>query len=145
MNSQFGYSMIAALAALGMAVAIWPAAAQHAAHPKVQYIAKSDAPPPPAGLQLVCVSIPNNGAAPSTTCPVIQYQGITTWAFSYLDNRVSMALVSYDGSNNVIRNVEKPGARYVFDAESSDYTETVIFFGQAQNHVTATWAELGTQ
>jgi hypothetical protein len=85
----------------------------------------------------------DNGAPSSDTCPVVTYKDVTTWAFSYTDNRVSMALVSYDRNNNVIANVEKPGARYVFAAESSIYTETVLFFGQAGNHVTATWAELG--
>jgi len=109
----------------------------------VNYVLKTEAPPTPAGLQLVCVSVPNEGAPASTTCPVVKYKDVTTWVFSYADNRVSMALVSYDGNNNVIANVEKPGARYVFAAEPSVSTETVLFFGQAGNHVTATWAELG--
>ncbi len=140
-------SIAAAMAALGMTVVAliataWPAAAQ-TVYPTVSYVLKTDAPPTPPGLQLVCVSVPNNGAPSSDTCPVVTYKDVTTWAFSYTDNRVSMALVSYDRNNNVIANVEKPGARYVFAAESSIYTETVLFFGQAGNHVTATWAELG--
>jgi hypothetical protein len=135
------------MAALGMTVAAlttvtWPAAAE-TAFPIVNYVLKTDAPPPPAGLQLVCVSVPNDGAPSSTNSPIVKYKDVTTWAFSYVDNRVSMALVSYDANNNIIANVEKPGARYVFTAESSVNTETVLFFGQATNHVTATWAELG--
>jgi hypothetical protein len=137
------HSIVAAIAALGMTVAAWPAAAQQPPRPSVQFIAVGDHPPVPAGLQLVCVTVPDNGAPSSKTCPVVTYKGITTWAYSYTDNRTSLALVSYDSSNNVVANVEKPGARYIFDAESSDYTQTVIFFGQAKNYVTATWADLG--
>jgi hypothetical protein len=87
----------------------------------------------------------DNGAAPSKTCPVVRYQGITTWAYSYIDNRYSMALVKYDGNNNVIGTIEKPGARYVFEALSSARTQTVLFVGQARQRVTATWAELAPQ
>jgi hypothetical protein len=137
------HSIVAAIAALGMIVVAWPATAQHAQHPQIVYIASADAPQPPAGLQLVCVSVPNDGAPTAKTCPVVQYQGITTWPFSYADNRTSLALVSYDSSGNVIGTIEKPGARYAFDAESSDYTQTVLFVGQSQKFVTATWAELG--
>jgi hypothetical protein len=137
------HSIAAAIAALGITAAAWPAAAQHLQHPQVVYIASADSPPTPAGMQLVCVTLSNDGAPTAKTCPVVRYQGITTWPFSYADNRTSLALVSYDSSGNVIGTVEKPGARYAFDAESSDYTQTVIFFGQAEKYVSATWAELG--
>jgi hypothetical protein len=137
------HSIVAAIAALGLTVAAWPAAAQHMQHAQVVYIARADSPPPPAGMQLVCVTVSNDGAPTAKTCPVVQYQGVTTWPFSYADNRTSLALVSYDSSGNVIATVEKPGARYAFDAVSSDYTQTVIFVGQAEKYVTATWAELG--
>jgi hypothetical protein len=146
MNSarHFGrHSSVAAMAALAITVAAWPAAAQQPPHPSIQFIAIGDHPPVPAGLQVVCVTVPDNGAPSATTCPVVKYKGITTWAYSYADNRTSMALVSYDSANNVVANVEKPGARYVFDALSSDYTKTVIFIGQAKNFVTATWDQLG--
>lgn len=136
-----GHLIVAAIAALGMTVAAWPAAAQQV-HPRVEYVPATDSPPVPAGLKVTCLKVPSSGAE-ATTCPVVKYQDITTWAYSYSDNRVSLALVSYDRSNNVIANVEKPGARYIYTAESSDYTKTVIFFGQASQFVTAGWAELG--
>jgi hypothetical protein len=137
------HSIVAVIAALGITVTAWPAAAQHVQHPQVVYIASADSPPPPAGMQLVCVTLSNDGAPTAKTCPVVQYQGVTTWPFSYADNRTSLALVSYDSSGKVVGTVEKPGARYAFDAEASDYTQTVIFFGQSQKYVSATWAELG--
>jgi hypothetical protein len=146
MNSQRDFrrhSAVAAIAALGLTVAAWPAAAQHAQHPQVVYIASADSPPPPAGMQLVCVTASNDGAPTAKTCPVVQYQGVTTCPFRYADNRTSLALVSYDSAGKIIGTVEKPGARYAFDAESSDYTQTVLFVGQALKYVTATWAEIG--
>jgi hypothetical protein len=121
------HSIAAAIAALGVTMLAWPAAAQEV-YPVVSYILKTDAPPTPAGLQLVCVSVPNEGAPPSSTCPVVKYKDVTTWAFSYTDNRVSMALVSYDSNKNIIANVEKPGARYVFSAESSPLHPNRAFF-----------------
>ncbi len=137
------HSIAAAIAALGMTIAAWPAATQQAVA-TVQYVPATDSPPVPAGLKVTCLKVPGSGAE-ATTCPIVKYQDVTTWAYSYIDNRVSLALVSYDRSNKVIANVEKPGARYIFTAESSDHTKTVIFFGQESQFVTATWAELGAR
>jgi hypothetical protein len=140
---RFRTHLLAAAVAAFAAVAAWPAAAQNVA--RVDYVPVASHPPIPAGLQQVCVKSSDNGAAPSKTCPVVRYQGITTWAYSYIDNRYSMALVKYDGNNNVIGTIEKPGARYVFEALSSARTQTVLFVGQARQRVTATWAELAPQ
>jgi hypothetical protein len=137
-----GHLTVAAIAALGLIVAASHAAAQ-SAFATVEYVPANSNPPVPAGLKVTCVKSADSGAAPSATCPIVKYQGITTWAYSYIDNRVSLALVSYDSSNNVIANVEKPGARYIFEAASSGRTETVLFVGQDKRYVTATWAELG--
>jgi hypothetical protein len=131
--------LAAAVAAFAMAVA-WPAAAQTVA--RVDYVPATSNPPVPPGLKVTCVRSSDNGAAPSKSCPIVKYLGVTTWAYSYLDNRVSLALVSYDAQNNVIGITEKPGARYVFEALSSERTKTVMFVGQARQSVTATWAEL---
>jgi len=72
------HSIVAAIAALGMTVGAWPAAAQQQVRPTVQFIAVGDHPPVPAGLQLACVTAPDNGAPTAKTCPVVTYQGITT-------------------------------------------------------------------
>jgi hypothetical protein len=144
MNSQRHFRrhvIVAAIAALTVTVAAQPAVAQ-SKYAIVQYVPASTAPPVPAGLKVDCLKSPDSGAM-SATCPVVKYQGITTWAYSYIDNRVSMALVSYDGSNNVIANVEKPGARYVFEALSSLHTQTVMFVGQARQYFTVPWSQLG--
>ena len=38
---------------------------------------------------------------------------------------------------------DKPGTRYVFDALSSERTDTVIFVGQVERYVTVPWSALG--
>ena len=130
------------LALLGLAA--MPAAAEDPRNVAlIAFVAAADHPPMPAGLQLVCMPVSGQGAPNSDTCPVVKYQGITTWAYSFADNRVALALVSYDADNKVVRNVEKGGARYLFDATSSERGQTVTFVGQAEQWVTVPWSELG--
>ena len=142
MQRQF-LSVFVSVAALGLA-AISPATAQTPLHaPQVQFIPKGQAPQPPQGLQLGCVKISNNGAPTSDTCPVVKFQGVTTWIYSYNDNRMSFALVSYDESGKLLRTVEKQGARYIFDALPSERTNTVVLVGQAQKTVSLPWDAFG--
>jgi len=109
----------------------------------VEFVPANSHPPMPAGLQLACIREAGSGAPPSDTCPVVKYQSITTWAFSYADNRVSFALVSYDERGQIVRNIEKPGARYVFDVMSNEPSQTVMFVGQARQNVIVPWSDLG--
>jgi hypothetical protein len=138
-TSVFTASLIGALAILAAAPQACEAAPGFAI---VKYVPANSNPPIPAGLKVTCMKGPNVLAA-STTCPVVIYNGITTWAYSYMDNRVSLALVSYDANNKVVANVEKPGSRYVWNATSSIVDKAVIFFGQSNQRVTAPWSALG--
>ena len=135
-------SGLLAAAALGLLV-VAPAAAQVKKDvPRIANVPANSNPPVPAGLKVTCLKGPDV-LAPSKTCPVVKYQGITTWAYSFIDNRVSMALVSYDAQNKVVANVTKDGARYVWNITSSTINKTVTFEGQTKQRVDATWAELG--
>jgi hypothetical protein len=138
-------SGLLAVAALGLLL-VAPAAAQmkKSDAATVAYVPANSNPPVPAGLKVTCLKGPDV-LAPSKTCPVVKYQGITTWAYSFIDNRVSMALVSYDAQNKVVANVTKDGARYVWNVISSRANKTVMFEGQAKQRVNATWAELGAR
>ena len=107
----------------------------------VAYVPINSNPPIPAGLKIACMKGPND-LTMSKTCPVVKYMGNTTWAYSFIDNRVSMALVTYDAQNNVVSNITKDGARYVWQAVSSLPDKTVMFSGQSNQTVTVTWAEL---
>jgi hypothetical protein len=115
--------------------------------PKIVAVPSSSHPPAPADLKVAClVSATNLKATP--TCVVIKYKGITTWAYSFIDNRVSFALVSYDAKGNVLRNVTYDGARYVWQMVSNPYDQTVTVLGQAGVNapalsISAPWSKLG--
>lgn len=135
-------SGLLAVAAIGLLL-VPPAAAQEKKdRARIAYVPATSNPPVPAGLKVTCLKGPNV-LTPSKTCPVVKYQGITTWAYSFIDNRVSMALVSYDAQNKVVRNVTKDGARYVWNMNSSPSNHNVRIVGQADQSITVNWADLG--
>ena len=110
--------------------------------PQIKYDPANSHPPIPAGLKVTCVSAPNDGASPSKTCPVIYYGGYKTWVYSFLDNRVSVALVSYDANGAVVQNITRDGFRYIFDALSSDASKTIVLLGQANQYIQINWSDL---
>lgn len=113
------------LAAAGVASALGVAAAAQAQAvpntPQVQFVPVAEAPQPPSGLQLACINAPVDGAPSSKSCPVIYYGSGKTWIFSYNDNRMSFAVVTYGPTGAVLRNAEAPGGRYIFDVFSDDH------------------------
>lgn len=134
-------SGVLAVAAMGLFFAA-PAQAQQPQYAAVLFVPTNSNPPLPPGMKVTCLKEPNSGAS-SDTCPVVVYQGITTWAFSYLDNRVSMALVSYDEHNKMVRNVNHDGTRYVWNMISSLYNKNVLIEGQSNANFTVNWSDLG--
>jgi hypothetical protein len=129
------------LAACAIVLAfVAPAAAQDRA--RIVFVPANKPPPVPAGLKVTCLTGPNVLTS-SKTCPVVVYQGITTWAFSFYDNRVAMALVSYDARNNVVRNVTKNGTRYVWNMTSGLKSRLVTVFGQSNAFFEVPWDQLG--
>ncbi len=132
------FSMTAACTiALGATTA---AVAPAAEKPHITFVRANSNPPVPAGLKVACMTSPTK-LTPSLTCPVVKFYGATTWAYSFIDNRVSMALVTYDANNNVVGNITKDGARYVWNV-TPDGPASIAFFGQSNQKVNATWAEL---
>jgi hypothetical protein len=133
-----------AVATVAGLVVVSPAAAQNKRNEaQIAYVRANSNPPLPPGLKVVCSTNPNS-VTPSRTCPVVKYQGITTWAYSFQDNRDALALVSYDGKNNVVRNATKWGARYVWVMTSGVNTQLVTMSGQSNQTITVPWSELGT-
>ncbi|MCP3097977.1 hypothetical protein LZ198_03700 [Myxococcus sp. K15C18031901] len=109
--------------------------------PVVVQVPPSPAPAVPAGMKVTCTQGPGTGAA-AATCPVIQWKGYTFWAFSYMDNRVGMAIVAYDAAGKVVATLEKPGARYVYAVTVNPADKTVTFAGQADAKISVKWSEL---
>ncbi len=73
----------------------------------------------------------------------MKYQGITTIAYSFVDNRMATALVSYDAQNNIVRTVTHNGPRYIYKAIPGPREHTVTFVGQSDMQLTLPWTELG--
>ena len=134
------------LAAAGVACALGATGAAQAqavpTTPQIKYDPVSAPPPIPAGLKVACTKVPDDGYQASQTCPVIYYGANKTWIYSFIDNRVSFALVTYDGSGKVVQNITRDGARYVFDATSNDQGQIITIFGQAKQFVTINWSDL---
>jgi hypothetical protein len=125
-------------AALGAATA-----AQAQTTPQIATVPANSHPAVPAGLKVTCTPGPNTGA-PSPTCPVIQYGGVTTWAYSFIDNRVAYGIVSYDAGGNVLKNVTRNGARYVYKMTVDPNAKTVSVWGQSNAKVDIAWSDLPT-
>ena len=140
---RYGSTMIlfAAISAVFALCAAPAASAPASQRADIEYVPANSNPPIPAGLKLTCLKGPNVLTA-SARCPVVKYLGYTTWAYSFIDNRVSMALVTYDAQNNVVGNITKDGARYVWDATSSLPNKTVTLSGQSNQSISVTWSEL---
>ncbi len=134
------------LAAAGVAVALGATGAAQAQAvpqtPQIKYDPANAPPPIPAGLKVSCTSVPDDGYQASKTCPVIYYGANKTWIYSFIDNRVSFALVTYDGNGKVVQNITRDGARYVFDATSDDKGQLITIIGQAKQFVTINWTDL---
>jgi hypothetical protein len=140
---HFRLSGLLVIAAVGLLL-VPPATAQvNTLVPRITYLPINSSPSVPAGLKVTCMQGPNV-LTPSKTCPVVQYQGVTTWIYSFIDNQVSVALVSYDAQNKVVRNVTKNGARYVWTVDPITGDKTIKIWGQSNQSVSATWAELGS-
>lgn len=109
--------------------------------PYIDNVPTNTTPTPPAGQKVAVIVGPNNGT-PSPNSPVIRYQGYTYYAYSYVDNRVAMNIVAYDSNGNIVGQWPRSGARYVYKMEVDETNQTVKIFGQADNIITLTWAEL---
>jgi tetratricopeptide (TPR) repeat protein len=98
-------------------------------------------PTVPAGLKEAFLIGPDSLESSPTT-NVVKFNGLTYWAYSYIDNRFSLAIVAYDSSNNIIRQWEKSGARYLWKITVDSNNQTVVFHGQASNTIVMQWSDL---
>jgi|HubBroStandDraft_5_1064220.scaffolds.fasta_scaffold100310_3 hypothetical protein len=132
--------LAAAAALLALAATTTSASATEKA--QVEFVPVTAAPPAPAGLKLMCLTNPRTITL-SKNCPVVKYQGLTTWAYTHYDNRDSMVLVSYTPDGKVARNVTKEGAHWVWNMVTSQKTRSVLIEGYQNKSVTVPWSELG--
>jgi hypothetical protein len=102
----------------------------------------ASAPEPPAGLDVVCMT-DGSATLESSTCPVLIWNGITYWAFSYEDGRNSMVVVGYNSNNEVVKQLsERTGAKNLWQITINQGQSTVTLRGQADATIVIPWSEL---
>lgn len=109
--------------------------------PDVKIVLTNSNPPVPAGSKQMATVEPFSGDQ-STNCPVIVYQDYVFWAYSYVDNRVAMNIVAYDCEGKIVKQWEKPGARYIWQITTDPNTKTVTFWGQSNAKIVMNWSDL---
>ncbi len=116
-----------------------PALAQQT--PTVEVVQTATHPNPPAGWKVACMPNAVNGGA-SPTCPVLQYNGYTYWAWSDNNNDVAMAIVAYDENGVAVKRWNRTGSRYIWNLTVDPAGQTVSFIGQSNAAITFGWNDL---
>ena len=97
--------------------------------------------PTPDGMKVASLAGPDI-LQPAPACPVLAIGSFTLWPMSYIDNRVSFGMVMYDPLWEIVQQVEKPGARYIYQITTDENAQTVSFVGQANQAVTMSLDEI---
>lgn len=132
--------VVSGIFAATFVILVAPASFAAEAQPQIINVPADSHPPVPSWLKVTCLTDADSLVS-SPNCPVIKYQGITTWAYSFKDNRLAFALVSYDDKNKIVSIITRNGARYVWNM-SVDSGQVTIY-GQSSQTVTAALNELG--
>ena len=140
MNPESNWTRLPKLC-LGLLVLAMAPRAEAQTTPTVAQVPSNAPPAVPSGMKVTCTPGPATGAM-SPSCPVLQWNGYTYWAYSYGDNRNSLGIVAYDSAGKVAAQWEKTGVRYVYAISVDSTAKTVTFAGQADKKVSLSWAEL---
>lgn len=105
--------------------------------PRVDRVDASNFPPPPPGTKLA-VDIDCS----ISSYPVLLRGGYIFWPLSYIDNRMSMAIVQTNATGAIIKTVEATGARYINSIQVDTANKRVAFVGQAGMVASLSWSVL---
>lgn len=131
----------AAIVACSLIAVGCDSATEPEADPIVAALAADAHPEIPPGLKVLCVVGPDTVES-STTCPVVQWNGLAYWAFSHVDNGFSLSIAAYDSAGDLVMVWERAGARYVWQITVDSEASTITFHGQAGATITMSLAEL---
>jgi len=95
----------------------------------------------PHGLKLTALQRPD-ALESSKTYPVLMVGSMQFWPLSYLDNRIGMAILAFDGKGHLRKRWDKTGARYIWRIEESLQSRDIAFIGQEGNRIRMTLSEL---
>ncbi len=98
--------------------------------PVVQSVPVNGHPPIPGGMKMdAFFSGSNLNAAPNTS--VLRWGTHTYWVADYVDNRMAMCVLAYDENNQLVKQVPKNGARYMWRMVYDPANQNVICTGQS--------------
>ncbi|NQX67800.1 Ig-like domain repeat protein [Paenibacillus alba] len=89
------------------------------------------APPTQPDLKLTC-----------SNCPVIQWGGLSFWAYSFYENTEEIQLIGYDANNQIVKSWKIAGDRYVEGITIDKSARLITFKGQKGNVISRTWDQL---
>lgn len=102
----------------------------------------SDIPEVPEGLKQTATANPFSIESTGGVYPVFEIGPYTYWALSYIDNRTALAIVVFDSNGQVVKTIERSGARYIYQIERDLANQEIVFIGQSLRTVRVSWAEL---
>jgi hypothetical protein len=104
--------------------------------PKIDRVDASNLCPPPGTKLAVDID------CSISSYPVLLWGSYIFWPLSYIDNRVSMAIVQTNTTGAIIKTVEATGARYINSIQVDTANKRVAFVGQAEMVATLSWTVL---
>jgi hypothetical protein len=109
--------------------------------PVIRIVPTASHPPVPSDLKVSPMLGPDDlTLAPD--CPVLAWGNYTYWAVDHVDNRVAMSILAFDPSNSIVKQIERQGARYVWQMTLDQTNETLTCYGQANNSITVALSEI---
>lgn len=108
--------------------------------PIVRPISLKHAPVLPSGMKLACKVGPNSNEN-ADSCPVIWYNSINFWPFSYKDDRHSIGFVAY-ANHKILKQTELKGTRHAWKIVVNKDNQTVTIIGQNNKAVSTKWADM---
>ena len=98
--------------------------------PVVQSVPVNGHPPIPGGMKMdAFFSGSNLNVAPNTS--VLRWGTHTYWVADYVDNRLAMCVLAYDENNQLVKQIPKNGARYMWRMVYDPANQNVICTGQS--------------
>lgn len=95
----------------------------------------------PDGLKTACLADPGS-LQPCSTYPVLFWNQLTYWPYSFIDNREALAICAYDPAGNLVKRVDRDGARYIYQINVDEQAQTVSFVGQAGASISVSFNDL---
>lgn len=141
MRPEFRIATAALVAASIAACSDGPTGTEELA-PRRELVAAATAPPAPAGNIALCYT-GADGNTVATNCPVLKWNGITYWAFAYVDEgHNSLNLVAYDADEIELNTSERTGTRQLYDITINATDRTVTLLGKDSAPAVVPWSVL---